>query len=157
MKATTINLESGSTVALGGTTEATTLNVLNGKTTAQSANDLTGKATLTNLVIDNSSLATGVAAAATSFTASDATLKVTDAITVKGNAANTGSTLTLTGGKTSLRTVAVGVFGTLTVNQSQFAATTLDVTGAAAATPAAATSPARTSRLMPSLSASKVR
>ena len=140
VKATTINLESGSTVALGGTTEATTLNVLNGKTTAQSANDLTGKATLTNLVIDNSSLATGVAAAATSFTASDATLKVTDAITVKGNAANTGSTLTLTGGKTSAGTVAVGAFGTLTVNQSQFAATTLDVTGAAAAnTPAAAT------------------
>ena len=140
VKATTINLESGSTVTLGGTTEATTLIVLNGKTTAQGANDLTGKATLTNLVIDNSSLATGVTAAATSFTASNATLKVTDAITVKGNAANTGSTLTLSGGKTSAGTVTVGAFGTLTVERSQFAATTLDVTGAAVAnTQAAAT------------------
>ena len=140
VKATTINLESGSTVALGGTTEATTLNVLNGKTTAQGANDLTGKATLTNLVIDNSSLATGVKAAATSFTASGATLKVADAITVKGNTADASSTLTLTDAKTSAGTVTVGAFGTLAVNQSQFAVTTLDVTGAAAAnTTAAAT------------------
>ncbi|WP_443980533.1 autotransporter domain-containing protein [Sutterella wadsworthensis] len=134
VKATTINLESGSTVTLGGTTEATTLNVLNGKTTAQGGSDLTGKATLTNLVIDNSSLATGVTAAATSFTASNATLKVADAITVKGNTADAGSTLTLTRGKTSAGTVTVGAFGTLTVTQqSQFAANTLDVTGAAAA------------------------